>query len=103
MSLTVDLHPAPVSLECGLAADEATETLRRDGPGELPHERQRGPLRIVPDAVREPMLRLVPAAGVIYLVIGGPTAALILLAFAVLSDRARGGAGGARFHVAPFR
>jgi Ca2+-transporting ATPase len=49
----------------GLTASEAAVRLRRDGPNELPRERSRGPLRIVLDAVREPMLQLLLAAGVI--------------------------------------
>src|SRR3954470_23766545 len=69
----------------GLAASDAAERLRRDGPNELPRERPRGPLRIMRDAVREPMLQLLLAAGVIYLILGDLAEALILLAFAVLN------------------
>jgi Ca2+-transporting ATPase len=85
VSLTVNPEPVTTSQECGLTASEASERLRRDGRNELPQERQRGPLRIVLDAVREPMLQLLLAAGVIYLVIGDLAEALILLAFAVLN------------------
>jgi Ca2+-transporting ATPase len=69
----------------GLTAAVAAERLRSDGLNELPQERNRSPARIVLDAVREPMLQLLLAAGVIYLVLGDLAEALILLAFAVLN------------------
>ena len=50
-----------------------------------PRTRAAAPLRIVLDAVREPMLQLLLAAGVIYLLLGDLAEALILLAFAVLN------------------
>ena len=69
----------------GLTSGEAATILARDGPNEIARDRQRGPFRIVLDAVKEPMLQLLLAAGVIYLVIGDLAEALILLAFAVLN------------------
>lgn len=69
----------------GLGATEAAERLRLDGRNELPQERQRTFLRIVMDAVREPMLQLLLGAGVIYLFLGDLAEALILLAAAVMS------------------
>ena len=69
----------------GLTTQEAQGILRRDGPNVLPQERARGPLRIVLDAVREPMLQLLLAAGGLYLLVGDLAEALILLAFAVLN------------------
>ncbi len=71
--------------KAGLSATEAGERLRRNGPNELPQELQRSAVRIILDAVREPMLQLLLAAGVIYLFLGDPAEALILLAFAVLN------------------
>src|SRR5476649_621333 len=85
MSLTLDRAPMATSPEQGLTVNEAAERLRRDGRNELPQERQRGPVRIILEAVREPMLQLLLAAGVIYLVVGDLAEALILLAFAVLN------------------
>jgi Ca2+-transporting ATPase len=85
MTVTVGQEAALTASERGLTAIEAAERLRDDGRNELPRERQRGPLRIVLDAVREPMLQLLLAAGVIYLVLGDLAEALILLAFAVLN------------------
>ncbi|PPQ35260.1 cation-translocating P-type ATPase [Rhodopila globiformis] len=69
----------------GLTTQEAREILRREGPNVLPQEHARGPVRIVLDAVREPMLQLLLAAGIIYLVLGDLAEALILLGFAVLN------------------
>ena len=69
----------------GLTAADAAARLLRDGPNELPQERQRSPLRIVLEAVREPMLQLLLGAGIIYLVVGELAGALILLGFAVLN------------------
>ena len=85
MSVTLDPGPVVALAERGLTAAEAAERLRRDGRNELPQERQRGPLRIILEAVREPMLQLLLGAGVIYLVVGDLAEALILLAFAVLN------------------
>ena len=85
MSLTLDPElPAPAR-DGGLTTAQAAELVRRDGPNELPQERQRGPIGIVSEAVREPMLQLLLGAGLIYLVIGDLAEALILLAFAMLN------------------
>ncbi len=69
----------------GLSAAEAAARLRRDGPNELPQDQRRHLPRIAWDAVREPMLQLLLAAGVIYLFLGNLSEALILLGFAVLN------------------
>jgi Ca2+-transporting ATPase len=76
------MNPAP---QQGLTATEAAARLQQDGRNELPQERRRGPLRIVLEAVREPMLQLLLGAGIVYLVIGDTGGALVLLAFAVLN------------------
>ena len=69
----------------GLTSAEAASRLLQDGPNALPQERQRGPFRIILEAVREPMLQLLLIASVVYLFIGDLAEALILLAFAVLN------------------
>ncbi len=69
----------------GLSTAEAEARLRRDGPNELPQDQRRRLPRIVWDAVQEPMLQLLLAAGLIYLVLGNLAEALILLGFAVLN------------------
>ncbi len=84
MTATPSISPAPVTV-IGLTAEEAAERLRRDGSNELPQENRRSPARIVLDAVKEPMLQLLLAAGLLYLVLGDLAEALILLAFAVLN------------------
>ena len=83
--MTPSSDVAPVSTEQGLSADEAREILTRDGPNELPQEHQRSVLRIILEALREPMLQLLLAAGVLYLFIGDLAEALILMGFAILS------------------
>ena len=45
----------------GLTTQETREILRHDGPNVLPQEHARGLVRIVVDAVREPMLQLLLA------------------------------------------
>ncbi len=72
--------PAP-----GLSTSVAVARLRRDGPNELPQDQRRQLPRIAWDAVREPMLQLLLAAGVIYLLLGDLAEALILLGFALLN------------------
>ena len=69
----------------GLTEAEAAARLRQDGPNLLPQDHQRGVFRIVLDAMREPMLQLLLAAAVIYLIVGDLSGALVLLAFAVLN------------------
>ncbi len=69
----------------GLTQTEAAARLLRDGPNRLPAEQQRGLGRIVFDAVKEPMLQLLLAAGLLYLLLGDLAEALILLAFACLN------------------
>lgn len=74
-----------VEIPAGFSTAEAEVLLRRDGPNELPQDQRRRLPRIVWDAVREPMLQLLLAAGLIYLLLGNLAEALILLGFAVLN------------------
>ncbi|GAA0318104.1 HAD-IC family P-type ATPase [Sphingomonas oligophenolica] len=69
----------------GLTADAARARLEADGPNELPRAGQRSVLRIAIEVLREPMLALLLAGGVAYLLLGDTTEALILLAFATFS------------------
>ncbi len=85
MSFNGHRRSVATSPERGLTTSDAAARLRRDGRNELPQERQRGPLRIVLEAVREPMLQLLLGAGVVYLFVGDLAEALILLAFAVVN------------------
>jgi P-type Ca2+ transporter type 2C len=69
----------------GLSASEAQLRLAADGPNELPRTGSRSALKIVGEVLREPMLALLLAGGVAYLILGDLTEALILLAFALFS------------------
>jgi Ca2+-transporting ATPase len=69
----------------GLTTERAQAILRADGPNTLPEPERRGRLRIAIEVLREPMLALLVLSGLIYLVIGELSDALILLVFALLS------------------
>src|SRR6516162_8114949 len=64
----------------GLSGMEAAERLRRDGYNELPHERRRNLFTLAFAVLREPMLLLLLAATVLYLVLGDRQEAIILAA-----------------------
>jgi len=68
----------------GLTCSEAGERLLRDGPNELPNQDPRTGWRILLDIVREPMFLLLLACGGIYLLLGEPGEAAILLGFVVV-------------------
>jgi Ca2+-transporting ATPase len=65
----------------GLSGADAAARLARDGPNELPSQRTRGLLAVVREVVREPMFRLLVAAGLLYLAMGELGDALLLLSF----------------------
>ena len=69
----------------GLSATQVRERLDRDGPNELPRQKKRSPWRIALEVLREPMLALLLAAGITYLLLGDKGEALILLLFACFS------------------
>ncbi|MEO6185055.1 MAG: cation-translocating P-type ATPase [Steroidobacteraceae bacterium] len=69
----------------GLSSADARARLISDGPNELPRAGRRSVLRVVFDVLREPMLALLLAGGVAYLLLGSLTEALILLVFATFS------------------
>lgn len=69
----------------GLTAAEAAARLAADGPNALPQLHRRGPVRLVLDVLKEPMLALLLAGGLIYLALGDRAEAAVLLAFACLS------------------
>jgi P-type Ca2+ transporter type 2C len=69
----------------GLTTAEAAARLAADGPNDLPRPGARGLLRIIADVLREPMLALLLAGGLVYLLLGDRTEALVLVAFAGLS------------------
>jgi Ca2+-transporting ATPase len=69
----------------GLTATVARARLIADGPNELPRTGRRSVLRVVFEVLREPMLALLLAGGIAYLLLGDLTEALVLLAFASFS------------------
>ena len=78
----------------GLSAAEAAERLRIHGPNELPGGKRRRFLRIILDALREPLLLLLIVTSAIYLVLGDVHEGLLLagltladLAIVVYQDR----------------
>ena len=75
----------PNAASAGLSATEAASRLIADGPNALPRAKRRSPLRIILNVLREPMLALLLAGGVVYLLLGNRAEALILLAFACMS------------------
>ena len=69
----------------GLSQAEARARLAAHGFNELPQARKRGVWRMVGDVVREPMLQLLLAAGLIYLLLGDRGEALMLMTFVALT------------------
>lgn len=74
-----------VPIPTGLSSAEAAARLAEDGPNELARAGRRSILRIAFEVLREPMLALLLAGGVAYLLLGDLTEALILLGFATFS------------------
>ncbi len=68
----------------GLSEREAGERLRTGGYNELPRPDRRSRSRIVLEVLHEPMFILLVAGGLIYLLIGDVTEALILMSFVVV-------------------
>ena len=66
----------------GLSEAEAQKRLKEDGFNELPRQGRRTALGILTEVLREPMLALLLGSGFIYLLLGEPKDAVILLAFA---------------------
>ena len=69
------------SVVYGLTESEALATLHQDGFNELPQTTKRNIRAIVIEVVKEPMFLLLLSAGLIYLLLGDVTDALMLLCF----------------------
>src|SRR5512137_1636630 len=65
----------------GLGEEEAGARLRQEGANELPSQVRRGLLAIALEIAREPMFLMLVAAGALYLLMGEPSDALMLLGF----------------------
>lgn len=73
------------ALPLGLSEAEAGAILASEGPNELPADRRRGLRQILGEVLREPMLALLLAGGLIYLALGDLQEALLLIVFAGFS------------------
>jgi Ca2+-transporting ATPase len=69
----------------GLGENEAMARFRAEGPNELPRQGRRTMFGILVEVLREPMLALLLAGGIVYLALGDLQEALILLALAGFS------------------
>ena len=65
----------------GLTENEAQLRLEREGPNELPAREERGLTAIAWEVVKEPMFLMLVSAGALYLLMGEPKDALMLLGF----------------------
>src|ERR1035437_2628048 len=68
----------------GLTEAEALRRLREEGLNEIPSTQQRGLLHIVLEVAREPMFLLLVGCGVLYLLTGELSDALMLLGFVLV-------------------
>jgi Ca2+-transporting ATPase len=68
----------------GLSEATAAARLRAEGYNDLPTARRRGLLGIAGEVLREPMFLLIVACGAVYILLGDPHEALMLLGFVVL-------------------
>jgi Ca2+-transporting ATPase len=65
----------------GLSEGEALLRLRREGPNELPAQKRRGLATVALEVARQPMFLMLVGAGSLYLAMGEPADALMLLGF----------------------
>jgi Ca2+-transporting ATPase len=64
----------------GLTEAEARDRLLREGPNELPRSKKRHLLKQALDVLKEPMILLLVATGVVYLILGDHEESILLLA-----------------------
>ena len=76
------MNEAPAS--SGLSEAEVSARRARDGWNELAADRSRGAIDTVLEVAREPMFLLMLGAGALYLLIGDPQEALVLLGFVLV-------------------
>src|SRR5664279_2796929 len=70
-----------ISRIAGLSGSDAAQRMAEEGPNELPSSRRRGILAVAFEVIREPMFLLLVACGVVYLFLGEPKEAMMLLGF----------------------
>jgi P-type Ca2+ transporter type 2C len=68
----------------GLTDEEALRKIEEEGYNEIPSTRKRGIFSIIFGVVREPMLILLLLIGIVYLALGDPKQAAVLLAFVLV-------------------
>ena len=68
----------------GLTEQEARERLAQDGFNELPSAKRRSFLHLLWEVVREPMFIMLIACGGLYLALGDPEEALMLIGFVIV-------------------
>src|SRR5512142_107602 len=82
------LAGAPRALDpsglAGLSAEESRRRLEADGPNELPTQKKKGLARAALEVAREPMFLMLIAAGGLYLTMGEPADAAMLLGFVLV-------------------
>jgi Ca2+-transporting ATPase len=83
LSSVADLATMDRSLT-GMNTDEAIKRLKKEGLNELPQKEGRSSWRILLEVIREPMFLLLLTCGGIYLLLGEPSEAAILLGFVVV-------------------
>ena len=79
--MATEIDPADLR---GLSAGEVQERIDAEGYNELPQSKKRGLLHIILEVVKEPMFLLLVACGLLYLILGDPGEALMLLGFVVV-------------------
>ena len=72
--------PAPE----GLTEHQARERLAQDGPNALPDTKQKNALRLIKEITTEPIFLLLISCGAIYLLLGDPHEAMMLLGFVLI-------------------
>jgi P-type Ca2+ transporter type 2C len=65
----------------GLSEDDARRNIEADGPNEIAAQQKRGLFTIAFEVIREPMFLMLVAAGVLYVLMGEPRDAAMLLGF----------------------
>jgi Ca2+-transporting ATPase len=79
------MHAPQIDPRNGLSSQTAAQRLATGGPNELSPPQRRGFWQILREVASEPMLQLLVAAGMIYLLLGDRGEALMLLAFVAVT------------------
>lgn len=77
--------PLDVGTHVGLSEQQVAQRLQTDGYNELPSTKKRSVLLIAWDVIREPMFLLLLGCGAVYLLLGEPQEAFMLLGYVLVS------------------